>query len=459
MKHQREHWASRLGLLMAAIGSAVGLGALWKFPYVVGDNGGGLFVLLYLIFVLFLGIPVFMGELVLGRRAQRGVVGIFANLAPSKPNWRMAGWLALVSPILILSYYTVVSGWGLNYVLLSLSQFWAGRDAEQIKSVFDVLYSSGSVSLLFQVIFIAVATGMVYQGVRKGIEFWSRVMTFGLLLIMLVLFIYACTLPGFGQAARFVFTFDAGHLKPSSIIEALGLALFTLSLGQGIMLTYGSYMSRHEDIPKVSVIVGISVVIVALLSSMVVFPIIFTYQVPMEQQAGLVFKTLPVLFSQMPGALVISTIYFVMFAFTALTTVISMLEVVVANFVDLYNWPRHRASWVAGAITLIVGIPSALSGSGELFPTWKTMYNHTFFQTMDLITSAWMLPIMALLTALFIGWVVKRDVVQEEFQSGTRWGRIYPIWRFFVRWLVPIAIILVILQTGGIIDVDRWIGH
>jgi neurotransmitter:Na+ symporter, NSS family len=457
VKHQREHWASRLGLLMAAIGSAVGLGSLWKFPYVVGDNGGGLFVLFYLLFVIFLGIPVFIAELLLGRRAQRGVVGIFAALAPSRPNWRMAGWIGVASPILILSYYTVVSGWGLNYVLLSLDQFWANRNADEIKSVFDVLYTSGSINLLFQIIFILIATGMVYQGVRKGIEFWSRVMTFGLLVIMLVLFFYACTLRGFGQAAHFVFTFDASRFRPSSIIEALGLALFTLSLGQGIMMTYGSYMSPQEDIPKVSVIVGFSVVVVALLSSMVVFPIIFTFDVPMQKQAGLVFETLPVLFSQMPGALIISTIYFIMFAFTALTTVISMLEVVVANFIDLYNWPRHRAAWVTGAITLVVGIPSALAGSGELFPSWQTMYNHTFFQTMDILTSSWMLPLLALLIAIFAGWVVQRDAVREEFRRGTRWTLIYPLWRFFMRWVVPVAIFLVMLQQGGVIDVDRWV--
>lgn len=459
MKHQREHWASRLGLLMAAIGSAVGLGSLWKFPYVVGNNGGGLFVLLYLIFVLIIGIPLFIGELLLGRRAQRGVVGIFAALAPTSPNWRIVGWVAMISPILILSYYTVVAGWGLNYVFLSLDQFWVGRSSEEIKGVFDILYQSGSVSFLFQAIIFVASTAMVYQGVRKGIEYWTRIITIGLLIIMICLFIYACTLTGFGEAARFVFTFDPSNFKPSSVIQALGLALFTLSLGQGIMLTYGSYMAPTEDVPKVSLIVGLSVVFAALLSSMVVFPIIFTFNFPMSQQEGLVFKTLPVLFSQLPGSLVISSVYFIMFAFTALTTVVSMQEVVVANFIDLYNWSRRRAALVTGAICVVVGIPSALSGSGQVFPTWKAMYNQTFFQTVDMLTSSWMLPIVALFVSLFAGWVVKREVTLEEFRKGTAVRGLFPFWRFFMRWIVPIAIIIVILQSGGIIDVDRWSGR
>lgn len=442
---------------MAAIGSAVGLGALWKFPYVLGDNGGGLFVLFYFIFIILIGIPLFIGELILGRRAQRGVVGIFAALAPNRRNWRFAGWLAVASPLLILAYYTVVAGWGLNYIFLSLDQFWVGRSPDAIRAVFDSLYQSGSITFLFQVLFILVAVAMVYRGVREGVEYFSRIMTFGLLIIMVGLFVFATTLPGFPQAARFVFSFDPSNLKPSSIVEALGLALFTLSLGQGIMLTYGSYTTEAEDVPKIAGIVGITVVIVALLSSLVVFPIIFTFNFPPEQQAGLVFKTLPVLFSKLPGALVISTVYFIMFVFTALTTAISMLEVVVANFIDLYDWSRKKAASISGLIVLVLGIPCALAGSGKLFPTWEGMYHKNFFQTIDYLTSSWLLPILALLIALFAGWVVKRDALKEEFTRGTTLAGWFTFWRFFLRWVIPVAIGIVILQQGGLIDFDRWV--
>ncbi|MGE3954054.1 MAG: sodium-dependent transporter [Parachlamydiales bacterium] len=455
MKAKREHWATRVGFIMAALGSAIGLGTLWKFPYVTGESGGGLFVLVYLGCTLFIGIPVFIAELLLGRRAQRGVVGIFSTLS-EKGNWRAVGFLAVLAPILILSYYHVVAGWGLNYVFLSLVQFSKGKTPAEIQSVFDLLFQSGAITLFFLFLFTAIVVAMVYQGVQKGIEYWSRIMTVSLFVLLIGLLFYSMTLEGFGDAVRFVFKPDLSKMRPSTILTALGLAFFTLSLAHGVMLTYGSYLTKGENVPRVALIVAGSDIVVSLLAALMIFPIIFTFGLEADQGAGLVFKTLPVLFARLPGTLVISTAFFVLFVFTALTSAIAMLEVIAANFMDLYKWPRGRAAIISGAIVFVLGIPCALSGSGTLFGAWPEMYNQTYFQTIDNLVNTWILPLGGLFTALFAGWMVKREHLAEEYRAGASM-RLFSAWHFFVRWVVPIAVILVILQNVGVIDVDRWV--
>ena len=423
-----------------------------------GKNGGGLFVLLFLFFTIVIGLPVFMGELLLGRRAQRGAVGIFENLAPKAPGWKMVGWLSVVSSLLILAYYCVVSGWGLNYILLSLSQFWEGRSSEEISGVFDIMYSSSQISLFWQFIFVLITGGVVYQGIRKGIEHWSKILTSSLLVLLLGLLIYSFTLKGFGAAFRFIFYPDFSSLTPSGILEALGLAFFTLSLGQGIMLTYGSYMTKTEDIPKTAVLVGCMNIVVSILAALMIFPIVFTFGFEPQQGFGLVFKTLPVLFAQLPGALALSTLFFILLVFTALTSSVALLEVIVANFMDLQGWNRKKSTIVAALIVLILGIPCALSGSGALFGEWEAMYGKTFFETIVDLVSQWILPFVGLFVSIFAGWYMSRSEIKEEFNSGTAWKKVFTVWIFFVRWFAPIAIGIIILQRSGIFDLDALFG-
>ncbi len=453
MKHQREHWGSRLGFILAAIGSAIGLGTLWKFPYVTGENGGGVFVLIYLGCTVFIGIPVLIAELLLGRRAQRGAVGIFATLGSN--NWKIVGWLAVLAPLLMLSYYHVVAGWGINYIFLSLTQFWKGKSPQEIAGVFDTLYRSGGVCVLFQFIFTAIVVGMVVQGLRRGIEKWAKVMVIGLFVLLVALLIFSSTLSGFGQAVRFVFYPDMTALKPSGILTALGLAFFTLSLGHGVMLTYGSYMQPSADIPTTALIVGATDVIISVLAALMIFPIIFTFGFEPDQQFGLIFKTLPVLFAKLPGTIIISLAFFVMFVFTALTSAIAILEVIVANSIDLWQWSRKKATLIAGAAVFILGIPSALSGSPELFKNWPLMYQGSFFATVDALVSIWLLPTIALLTAIFVGFRLKRAVVEEEFKKGCAYHFVFRPWLFFIRWVVPVAILAVMAQEAGLIDFDK----
>ncbi len=455
----REHWSSRLGFVMATAGSAIGLGILWKLPYVIGDSGGGIFVLIYFFFTIFLGIPLFIGELVLGRHAQRGAVGIFASLSGETSPWKIIGWLGVASSLLILSYYCVVAGWGLNYFMMSLNNFYAVQPVEKISSLFNVLYSSGDISLFWSFVFILLTFAVVYRGVRKGIEFWSRVLTIALLFLITALSIYAMTLPGFGQAVRFLFIPSLDSLRPATILAALGLSFFTLSLAQGVLLTYGSYLLPSEDLPKTALIVGGMVLVVAVLTSLLIFPVIFTFGLTPQGGAGLIFETLPVLFAQLPGSMLLSTIFFALFTFTGLTSAVALLEVVSANCIDLFKWSRHKAVILSTLAVLVIGIPSALAGSGDLFKDWFPIYGLNFFGTVDSLVSIWLLPIGGFLTAIYIGWHLDKELIRNEFLTGTTLSYLFSFWFFVIKWIAPIAIALIFLQTSGFIDIDKLLAN
>lgn len=451
---QREHWGSHLGFILAAAGSAIGLGTLWKFPYVTGENGGGLFVLMYILCTFLIGIPVFIAELVLGRKAQRGAVGIFATLTHNSTVWKGVGWLGVASSFLIMSYYSVLAGWGLNYIFMSLNQFYVGRSAQEIGEIFDILQASGDITVFWQFVFTGITIALVYPGVRQGIEYWSRFMTSSLLLMLIALCCYTITLDGFGEAVNFLFYPNFANFKPSAALEALGLAFFTLSLGQGIMLTYGSYMRRSEDIPKTSMIIGSMIILVSMLAGLMIFPVIFTFGFTPQEGRGLVFKILPLLFGKLPGALIISTTFFILFVFTALTSSVALVEVVVANFIDLFGWSRRKSVLVAGVGCFVFGIPSALSGTDVIFANWSMIYGKTFFATIDDLVSIWFLPIGGLMISIYVGWFLDKQISRDEFQSGTTWKWLWGTWMFFMRWVAPIAIICIILQKSGIIDID-----
>jgi neurotransmitter:Na+ symporter, NSS family len=455
MKQQREHWGSRLGFIMAAAGSAIGLGSLWRFPYMAGQNGGGAFVLLYLLFTFFVALPVFWAELVIGRHAQRGAVGAFSNLSHHSHHWKLLGWFNVLTSFLILTYYCVVAGWCVNYALMSLSNFTKGRTPEQIRDIFDTLYKSPDIQYFWFLVFVLMNVGVVYGGIRKGIEYWSKILTPALLFLLIGLFFYSMTLSGFGEAFKFIFYPKLSQLSASGILNALGMSFFTLSVGLGIIITYGSYMKESEDIPKTGFIVGSMTVLISIMAALMIFPIIFTFGFAPEAGAGLVFKTLPVLFAQVPGTLVLSTVFFILMVFTALTSTISLIEVLVATLMENLSWTRARSIFVIAGAILVCGIPAALSGSKALFGNWTILYGKDYFDTINDLTGSWMLPIAALMTTIFIGWFMDKRVSQQEFLKGTSLGKLLKIWFFVIRWIVPVAILLVILHEGGVIDMNR----
>lgn len=459
MQKQREHWSSHLGFILAAIGSAIGLGTLWKFPYVTGENGGGLFVLIYMFCTFFIGIPIFIAELILGRKTQRGAVGVFATLSHNSTVWKTAGWLGVASSFLIMSFYSVVAGWGLNYVFMSLNQFYLNRSAHEISQTFDLLASSGDITLFWHFMFTLLTAAVVYRGVRQGIEYWSKFMTIALLIILIGMCAYSMTLSGFAQGVSFIFYPDFSEFTASSALEALGLSFFTLSLGQGIMLTYGSYMRREDDIPKTALIIGFMIIVVAILAGLMIFPIIFTFGFAPEGGPGLVFKTLPVLFAKLPGSLFISTIFFILLVFTALTSAVALIEVVAANFIDLLGWPRQKAVLIVAIACFIFGIPSALSGSNTLFSNWTLIYGKNFFDTVDNLVSVWLLPIGGLMISIYTGWFLNKALIQEEFNQGTKLQWLWTPWMFFMKWIAPLAIVCIMLQKSGLIDIDALISQ
>lgn len=458
MSHTREHWGSRLGFILAAIGSAIGLGVLWKFPYTIGKNGGGLFLFTYFICILVIGIPVLIGELMLGRRSQRAAVGAFGTLTEGNTRWKVAGWFGVLSSFLIMSFYSVIAGWGMSYVLMSLSGFYHNLSSDQMGKVFETLSQSGGITLFWHFLFTVITMSIVLTGVRKGIEFWSKIMTRALFVILIGLFFYSISLEGFSKAAHFIFYPNIEMFKFSSALEALGLAFFTLSLGQGIMISYGSYMRKQENLPVMSCIIAFSVIIVAVLAAMTIFPVIFTFGFEPQQGAGLIFKTLPYLFAQLPGSLVISTIFFTLFVFTALTSAIPFIEVVATNLMELIGWSRKKAVLITASSTFLFGIPSALSNSDTLFVNWKAIYGINFLDTIDNLVSVWVIPIAGFLTALYIGWVLNRKISQDEFPLGKKWKVFFAVWHFFMRWIIPITILLIILQKSGLVDFDYLLG-
>ena len=455
MKQQREHWGSKLGFIMATAGSAIGLGSLWRFPYIVGQNGGGAFVLLYLFFTVLIGIPVFISELIIGRSAQKGAILAYTNLSHGSTHWKLLGWLNMITSFIILSYYSVVSGWTVNYALMSLSNFTANKTPEQIKGVFDTLYVSGDINIFWLFIFILMTIAVVFGGIRKGIEYWSKILTPALLVILIVLFIFSTTLPGFKEAAKFILYPDFSKLTASSILVALGMSLFTLSVGLGIILTYGSYMKHTEDIPKTGLIIGGVSVAVSLLSALMIFPIVFTFGFEPQAGPGLVFQTLPVLFSKLPGTLILSTIFFILFIFATLTSTISILEVLVSNLIEVLNWSRKKAVLISGFTVFLFGIPTALSGSGGLFKNWKSMYGIDFFETVNEVTASWLMPLAAFFTVIFVSFVMKKSFSEEEFSKGTTLKKTMHVWFFLVRYLAPIAILIIILQESGLINLSK----
>lgn len=451
---QREHWGTRLGFLAATAGSAIGLGSLWKFPYSTGANGGGLFVLAYVLFTFFIGIPLFTAELIMGRHSQRSPVGAFSSLSNYSQNWKMVGWLSVLVNFLILSYYSVVAGWAVNYTLMSLNHFTSNKTPEQIGRTFETMYASGGINIFWFFIFMLMTVGVVYGGVRKGIEYWSRLLMPILLTILIILMIYSMTLSGFPKALHFIFYPDYSKLTASGMLEALGLSFYTLSVGMGIILTYGSYMRKQEDIPKTALTIGIVDVMISLMASLMIFPIIFTFGFEPAEGPGLLFKVMPVLFEKLPATLILSTLFFMLVVFTALTSTISIFEVQVATFIELFNWSRRKAVLWLGLAVFVFGIPSALSGTKAMFPDWEAIYGKTFFTTVDYVCSNWILPINGILTAFFAGWLLDAKLKEAEFIEGSRLSYLFRPWAFLIKWVAPFAILLVILQKSGIIDLD-----
>ena len=400
MINKREQWGSKLGFILAASGSAVGLGNIWKYPHMAGQNGGAAFTIVYLVCILVVGLPILLGELVIGRNTQLSPVGAFNKLA-DKSNWKWVGFLGVASAFVILSFYGVVGGWTLRYTVYSLSGGFESLsgNADASGEVFNSFISNSIHPIFWQLLFMSFCIGIIIKGVKSGIEEGAKIMMPLIIVILGVLVIRGLTLDGGSEGLIFLFKPKFSDLTPSSIVLALGHAFFTLSLGMGTMLTYGSYLNKKQNLFSSAIWVILLDTAIAMLAGTAIFTIVFAMGADPSAGAGLIFVVLPTIFPQIGGGLVWGTLFFFILFMAALTSAISILEVITAYFIDEKGWSRERATLSFGGVITIVGIFCSLSlGSFNI----TSIFDISFFDFMDELSSKYMLPIGGALTAIFI---------------------------------------------------------
>jgi NSS family neurotransmitter:Na+ symporter len=452
----------RLGFVFAAVGSAIGLGNIWKFPYISYANEGGSFVLIYLVAIALIGAPVMVAEILLGRHSQSSAVAAFRRISDeikASRWWTVAGALGVCAGAVLLSYYAVIAGWTVYYFGRCVSWSLRGFDLEaaEVGASFGEFLANGPVQIGFQAFFLTVTVSVVVLGVRAGIERVTSTLMPILALILVALAISSVRNPGFGEAIRFLF--HVGPIDADGVLEAVGHSFFTLSLGMGGMITYGSYLSKNHSIPRSTLLVCIFDTLVALLASVIMFSIIFS--VPEAERAAtfsksatILFTTLPSMFYSLPFGNVLSPVFYLLVAFAALTSTIAILEVVVAFLIDSFGLTRRRAALTAGVGIFLLGLPAALSlGASPSLSSFTIPFfpdgTAGFFGIYDYAVSNWFLPVGGLLIAIFTGWLIPDRIARPELELGHGRFRLYGAWRFLLRWLAPIAILWVIVAVIG----------
>lgn len=442
-------WSTRMAFVLAATGSAVGLGNIWKFPYIAGENGGGAFVLVYLFCIAAIGIPIMMAEILLGRRGRQNPIHTMATLAKEEhrtPYWGYLGGAGVIAGFLILSYYSVIAGWALAYVVRSASGMFVGASATDIKSIFGDLVSSPELLLGWHTLFMTMTMFVVARGVRGGLEKAVRFLMPALFVLLIILVGYAISTGAFGKGLSFLFKPNFGDLSWNAVLIAMGHAFFTLSLGMGAIMIYGSYLPRKASIAQSSIIIGIADTSVALLAGMTIFPIVFANGLEPGAGPGLIFQTLPIAFGQMWGGTFFGTLFFVLLVFAAWSSSISLIEPAVTWLVENHRMQRLTACMWAGGITWFIGIGTVLS-----FNHWSELklFGKTFFDLLDYLTANIMLPVGGFLIAVFAAWLMSKHNTVDELAIGEGPG--YQTWRFLVRYVAPTAVLVVFLNVVGVI--------
>ena len=453
MTQQREHWGSKIGFILAAAGSAVGLGNIWKFPYIAGENGGAAFIFIYLICIGIIGLPVLIAEVLLGRTTQLNPVGAFRKLSDSS-FWASIGGMGVVAGFAILSFYGVVAGWSLGYFVESVrGAFFDYTDINAVAEHFNILTSNVYWTVGFLALFSVLTMTIVYAGVQKGIERGSKILMPLLVLILIILMVIGISLEGSSKGLAFLFQPDWSNVTGQSILVALGHAFFTLSLGMGAMMTYGSYMSKKDNIPSASLQIVFLDTLIAIIAGVCIFTVVFATNQNPAAGPGLIFQTLPIVFTQMPGGYLFSILFFLLLTIAALTSAISLLEVVVAYFVDERGWKRHRAVIVFGSTIFLLGVPCALSSN---LLADINFFGMTFFDLLDFTASNILLPLGGLFIAVFVGWIWGYSKVSKELKEGAetlfdKYTWLMPTWNIFVKYFAPILIFIVFLSSIGLL--------
>jgi neurotransmitter:Na+ symporter, NSS family len=446
----RDSFGSKFGIIAAAAGSAVGLGNIWKFPYVAGENGGGAFLLIYLFFVLLIGVPVMMSEFAIGRRGQKNAYGSFSILAPGT-RWNIIGLMGVVAAFFILAFYSAVAGWTLEYIVHSVTHRFAGQTPADLEKTFGSFISHPIRPIVWQLIFMVLTALIVLAGIKKGIEKYTKLLMPMLFIIIVLLCIRSLTLEGGSEGLAFLFKPDFSKVGGRTILYALGQAFFSLSLGMGALITYSSYFGKKENLAVTAVEVSVADSIIAILAGVMIFPAVFAFNIEPSSGPSLVFITLPGIFQQMPGGDFFGALFFILLAVAALTSTISLLEVVVAFFSEEMMISRRMATALATAAISVLGVFASLS-FGPLRDF--TLFGKSIFDLLDYTASNVLLPLGGLLIVLFVGWFAGKKMVKKEFSNDdTLSVRYFPLFSFIVKFLAPVAIAAIFIYSifwGGL---------
>ncbi|MBY6209189.1 MULTISPECIES: sodium-dependent transporter [Halomonas] len=447
----RTQWLGRWGFVLAATGSAVGLGNIWKFPYMTGEYGGGAFVLVYLACILCVGVPIMMTEIALGRRGRGSPIDAIRRVVTESgrsSGWSLLGWMAMLCGFMILSFYVVVAGWSFAYLWKMVSGGLAGSSVDDMAAIFGANnanpFSLGAWSTL-----VTVATMVIVgKGVQQGIERSVGWMMPGMVIMLLVMIIYGMFSGGFGQAVNFLFAFNASSLSSEGMLAAMGHAFFTLSLASGAILTYGSYLPRRASIGRTTLTVAIADTLVALMAGLAIFPVIFANGMEPNSGPGLIFMSLPLAFQAMPLGTLFGILFFIMLSMAALTSSISMVEATVSWLADNKGVSRKAAAWGTGIVLWVISTLAMLSFN--VGADWTLAGKH-FFDWLDYLTSRLMMPLGGLGMALLAGFVLKSQAVKDELNLP---AGIYALWLFMVRYVSPLAILVIFVDALGLVAVD-----
>lgn len=431
---------SSTGFILAAIGSSVGLGNMWKFPYITGEHGGAAFFLLFIICLVVIGLPLLLAELAIGRAGRGSAATSFVKAGGHKVFGHL-GLLQVIAPFLILTFYVIVAGWTLHYAVLSFSgNLYNNTDfAGQFTT-----FTSGYMPIIWQVAAIAITGWIVVKGVSKGIEKFNKILIPGLVILLIVLMIRAVTLPGAGEGVSFFLKPDFSKLTPEAALVALGHAFFSLSLGMGILLTYGAYVDKRQSLGQATLAIGAGDLIYAFIAGLIIFPTTASFGIEPDVGPRLVFIALPAAFSAMPLGSLFGGLFFILLAIAALTSSVSLMEVPVSYVMDRWRWGRTKSVLIIGTLIMLIGLPSALSFG--IVPELTIIGGKSFFDWLDFITSNILLPVGGLITTIFAGYFWKQAADSTGLTAG--WFR---IWLFMLRYIAPILVLLVLLHTTGVI--------
>lgn len=443
MNETREQWSSKIGFILSSAGAAIGLGAIWKFPYVTGMNGGGAFLLLFILFTLFIGLPMLISEFIIGRGAGREAVSAYDHLAP-KTSWRVTGRLGVVGCFLLLSFYSVVGGWIILYTGLSLVGKVITENANY-GELFDTINGTPWMGLGGLALFLLINVIVLNFGIKNGIEKASKYLMPLLFIFFIILVVRSVTLDGAMEGIKFFLSPDFTNITGEGILYALGQSFFSLAVGFSCMVTYSSYLSKRESIPSAASSVVSLNIVVSLLAGLAIFPAVFAFGIEPADGPGLLFVVLPTVFSQMAFGSIFLTLFLLLFLFATLTSSFSLLEIIISAFTANKSFKRPRVAIISGIVVFVASIPAALS-FGVLADV--SIFGKTVFDATDFLVSNILLPLGCLLISIFISFKMDQAIVVQEFRTGSGIGfRWFKIWRFLMRWVVPLTIIVVFIYS------------